>query len=107
MYNVEYFDNDLYFLCSLIEYLGRETHNKRMEIVNKIGFDKLKHEYVCACINHCLPIEQMCEEWIENYRIEKGTFDNIAATDGIEVPDFWAIGDVDLCQYSRHIFLVF
>lgn len=94
MYNVEHFDNDLYFLCSMIEYVGRETHNKRIDIVKEIGFDNLKHEYICACVNHCLPVEQVCAEWIEDYKIEPGTFDNLATVDGIETPDFWSIGDV-------------
>ena len=29
--------NDLFFLCSLIEYIGRQTKNKRSVIVNALG----------------------------------------------------------------------
>lgn len=94
MYNIENFDNDLYFLCSMIEYVGRETNNKRKDIVNKIGFNNLKHEYSCACVNHCLPVEQICSEWIESYNITNGSFNNIENIKDIELPDFWGIGDV-------------
>lgn len=29
-------ENDLFFTCSLIEYIGRKTHNKRSVIVNAL-----------------------------------------------------------------------
>jgi hypothetical protein len=35
--------NNLFFLCSLIEYIGRETKNHRNIIVNAIGKNELQH----------------------------------------------------------------
>ena len=33
------YDNDLFYLCSLIEYIARKTHNTKEYVVNKIGKD--------------------------------------------------------------------
>lgn len=41
-------DNDLFFVCSLIEYIGRKTKNHRSVVVNAIGKDKLQHLYELA-----------------------------------------------------------
>jgi len=30
-------DNDLFFTCSLIEYISRKTKNIRADVVNKLG----------------------------------------------------------------------
>lgn len=35
--------NNLFFLCSLIEYIGRKTKNHRNVIVNAIGKKDLQH----------------------------------------------------------------
>ena len=40
--------NDLFFVCSLIEYIGRKTKNHRNVVVNAIGKDKLQHLYELA-----------------------------------------------------------
>jgi len=32
-------ENDLFYLCSLIEYIGRITNNTKKDIVLKIGHD--------------------------------------------------------------------
>lgn len=30
-------DNDLFYLCSLIDYIARKTKNKRSYVVNQLG----------------------------------------------------------------------
>ena len=45
-------DNDLFFVCSLIEYIGRKTKNHRSVVVNAIGKDKLQHLYELADVYH-------------------------------------------------------
>ena len=37
--------NDLFFVCSLIEYVGRQTNNERKTIVNALGPKGIKHYY--------------------------------------------------------------
>jgi len=34
--------NDLFFTCSLIEYIARKTNNKNSDIVSFLGEDNLK-----------------------------------------------------------------
>ncbi len=35
-------DNDLFFTCSLIDYIARKTKNTRMDVVNTLGKNVLK-----------------------------------------------------------------
>ena len=44
--------NDLFFLCSLIEYIGRKTKNERKVVVNALGREGLKHYYDLAEVYH-------------------------------------------------------
>ena len=37
--------NNLFFLCSLIEYIGRKTKNHRNVVVNAIEKDDLQHVF--------------------------------------------------------------
>ena len=40
--------NDLLYVCSLIEYIGRVTNNHRGYVVKCIGHEGLKHLYEVA-----------------------------------------------------------
>jgi len=85
--------NDLFFLCSLIEYIGRKTKSHRNVVVNAIGKDKLQHIYDLADVYHSENIDKIADELIINYHIEEGTFDNVE--DGkYAIPSHWDIGKV-------------
>ena len=71
-------ENDLFFVCSVIEYIGRITKNKRGEVVKKIGKDEIARLLELADILHCEPIEKTANELINRYAIADGNFDNIA-----------------------------
>lgn len=85
--------NDLFFLCSLIEYIARETKNKRNYIVNKIGGNGLTHIYEYADVFHCENIDKVTAELVEKYNIETGNFDNLADCK-YNIPTHWDIGKV-------------
>lgn len=91
--------NDLFYLCSLIEYIGRMTKNVRGMVVNALGEKELKHIYNLADVYHCENIEKVATEFIEKHHIEAGTYDNTSNLDDISVPTFWDMGKV----YSRLI----
>ena len=38
-------DNDLFFTCSLIDYIGRKTKNPRALVVNALGKRRLEKIY--------------------------------------------------------------
>ncbi len=92
-------EDDVFYVCTMIEYVARTTHNRVRDIVNAMTDDNLKHQLKIAEVNHCLSFEQVCDEWIEDYKIKDGTFDNVTACK-YTVPSVTAIGRV----YQRLIF---
>lgn len=86
-------DNDLFYLCSLIEFIGRKTKNRRKIVVNAIGREKLQHLYDLADIYHSENIEKIADSLIEKNKIADGDFDNIENCK-YAVPTFWDIGKV-------------
>lgn len=85
--------NDLFFVCSLIEYIGRKTKNHRNVVVNAIGREKLQHIYEYADVFHSENIDKISDDLIRNYNISNGIFDNIS-TCKYTVPTHWDIGKV-------------
>ncbi len=45
--------NDLFFVCSLIEYVARKTKNERKSVVNALGCTGLEHYYYLAEVYSC------------------------------------------------------
>jgi len=71
-------DNGLFYVCSLIEHVGRATKNRRRDIVKAMSSGCLAHQLEYADVNHCLPFERMSDELVAECGIEKGTYDTIA-----------------------------
>lgn len=69
--------NDFFYVCSLIEFIARETQNKRGTVVKALGREGIKKQLYDAEVNHCLSFEQVCDEIVEQYHIKKGDFDTI------------------------------
>lgn len=91
--------NNLFYLCSLIEYIGRMTKNPRSVVVNAIGEKELRHIFVFADVYHCENIEKIATELIERHDIAVGQYDNTVNLGDISLPTFWDMGKV----YSRLI----
>ena len=68
-------------------------HNKCKNIVMSLSDKVLLHQIKAAIINHCLSFEQVCDEWVEDYEILEGTFDNIT-TCRYTVPSVTSIGRI-------------
>lgn len=83
--------NDFFYVCSLIEFIARQTLNKRGKIVDSLGDAGIRKQLNDAEVNHCLSFEQVSDEVIENYHIEKGNFDTIANCE-YSVPSYTDIG---------------
>ena len=83
----------LFYTCSLIEYIGRETKNKRSDVIDCLGKDALKRILKYADVFHCEPIAKTADDFIQSSGISDGTFDNIALCI-YSVPDYWDIGEV-------------
>lgn len=91
-------DSDLFFTCSLIEYIGRQCKLQRKQVIEYLGKEYLKRIYKYAGTLHCEPIEKVANDYIEMRKIPIGNFDNVKACK-YEVPDYWTIGEV----YERFI----
>ncbi len=85
--------NDLFFTCSLIDFIARKTFNKRSYVVNTLGKEKLVKIYDLADVYHCESIDNTADDFIESANIKNGKFDNISAA-RFTVPSHWDIGKV-------------
>jgi hypothetical protein len=95
-------NSDLFFTCSLVEYIGREKKLQRKDVVNQIGKDGIEGIYDSADVLHCEPIAKIADEVIRDFQVSQGEFDNVALCE-YQVPDYWTIGEV----YERLIEDVF
>ena len=79
-------DNDLFYTCSLIEYIARITENKKSVIVSMLGREN---------------IDKVASDFIEECGIEKGNY-CIQIDVGNSIPSYYDIGKV----YKRLIIMV-
>ena len=86
-------DNDLFFTCSLIDYIARKTKNTRKDIVNALGKQRVKKIYDLADVYHSDNIDRVSQDFIEEAGIREGNFDNVGDC-GYAVPTHWDIGKV-------------
>jgi len=85
--------NDLYFLCSLIEFIGRYTKNRNHDIVVQIGKVELLRQLKAASVNHCLTFEEVTDDLIKFSGIKNGDFDSVGNCKH-KIPSETSIGKV-------------
>lgn len=86
-------DNDLFFTCSLIDYIARKTKNTRKDIVNSLGKQRVEKIYELADVYHSDNIDRVSQDFIEEAGIREGNFDNVGDC-GYSIPTHWDIGKV-------------
>ena len=69
--------DDIYYVCTMIEYIARVTNNRRKDVIKMLSKKNIEHQLKVAGVNHCLSYEQVCDEWIEQYNIQQGDYDTI------------------------------
>ena len=89
----EHDKDNLFYVCSLIEYTGRKTKNHRGDIVAAMDDECLKHQLEYADVNHSLPFERVSDELIVECGIKNGDFDTISNCK-YTIPSHTAIGRV-------------
>lgn len=99
-------NDNLFFICSLIEYIARQTTNRRSDIVRALGSD-IKRIYHYADVFHCEPIAKVADDFENRNAIQKGTYDNLSQCK-YEIPDYWDIGEVfarliEDCYDEEHV----
>lgn len=86
-------DNDLFFTCSLIDYIARKTKNTRKDVVNTLGKKRIEKIYDLADVYHSDNIDRVSDDFIVESGMKEGNFDNVKAC-GYAIPSHWDIGKV-------------
>ena len=71
-------ENDLFFVCAVIEVIGRTTKNRRSVVVQALGAAEITRLLELADVFHCEPVENTATDMIARRGITSGTFDNVA-----------------------------
>ena len=86
-------ENDLFFTCSLIDYIARKTKNRRRDVADALGRETVQKIYDLADIYHSDSLERVSDDFIAAAGISTGSFDNVAAAE-YAIPSHWDIGKV-------------
>ena len=86
-------NSNLFYTCSLIEFIGRKQKQKRSELVRMMGKPSIERVYRYADVFHCEPIEKTADDFIVNLNIPEDNFDNVTDCRYM-LPDYWTIGEV-------------
>lgn len=71
----EIVENDLYFLCYMIERVARKLHQRNRYVVNQIPKNEWLRLISLANVLHCENPDKIEDEWIRDYELQGGTFD--------------------------------
>lgn len=93
--------NDLFFVCSFIEYIARKTKNTKKVIIDKLKEENIKKIYELAEVYHSENIDKIADEFIEKCNIKVGEYDVIENCK-YRIPTYWELGKV----YQRLILIV-
>lgn len=86
-------NSDLFYTCSLIEYIGRKQKQRRKTVVKLLGQETIRRIYRYADVFHCEPIAKTADDFIHICNIPVGAYDNLEKAK-YEIPDYWTIGEV-------------
>lgn len=53
--------DDIFYVCSLIEFISRKTYNHRSDIVGYFNKKDIARQLKSAEVNHCLSFEQVSD----------------------------------------------
>lgn len=84
---------DLFYVCSLIEHVGRKTKNRRGDVVKAMSDETIRHQLAYADINHSLPFDRVSDELMAECGIARGAYDTISGC-RYSIPSETSIGRV-------------
>lgn len=85
--------NAVFFTCSLIDYIARKTHNRRVDVANTLGAERIGKIIELSDVYHSDNIDAVSDQFIRNAHIQSGDFDNVSSA-RYAVPSHWDIGKV-------------
>ncbi|MBD5513961.1 MAG: hypothetical protein HDR06_04715 [Lachnospiraceae bacterium] len=68
-------ENDLYFLCYMIERVARKLHQRNRYVVNQISKEEWLRLISLADVLHSENPDKIEDEWIQDYELQSGKFD--------------------------------
>lgn len=68
-------ENDLYFVCSMVERIARQLKQPNKYVVNRMGHRALAEKLSLANVLHCGNPLAVAADWIDAYRLEPGGHD--------------------------------
>ena len=68
-------EDDLYFMCYMIERVARTLNTRNRDVVNAIDYDELVKKISLASVLHCENPLKVVDDWITEYDLKKGDFD--------------------------------
>lgn len=68
-------ENDVYFICYMIERVARKLHQRNKYVINKIGQENLEHLISVANVLHAENPLAVEDDWIEEYDLAEGNVD--------------------------------
>ena len=86
-------DSSLMYTCSLIEFIGRAMRQRRGNVVEMLGADRVRRIYDHAGVLHAEPIASVADEYARMAEVSMGDYDNVMSC-RYDVPDYWTIGEV-------------
>lgn len=94
-------ENDLYFVCSMIERTARKLKQPNRYIVNRMKKRALQEKLSVANVQHSENPEAVVQQWIEEFELETGDFDvtNVNPSLASTIPTVLQMGKV----YARLI----
>ena len=91
--------NDLFFTCSLIEYIARKTKNKRADVVNALGRKNIEKIYELADVYHSDNIDRVSDDFIQEAGIVSGSIDDYNSSFYYDAPgnilNAWLYGEIE------------
>ena len=75
----KYFDelvteNDLFYVCFMIEKTSRFLHQRNQYVVNQLGYDHLYHLISVANVLHSDNPDKVVHDLMDEYKLEYGSF---------------------------------
>lgn len=70
----EIVENDLYFMCYMIERVARKLHQPNRYVVNHISKEEWLRLISLANVLHCENPIKVEDDWIKDYQLDDGSF---------------------------------
>ncbi len=86
-------DNNLFYTCSLLEFISRKTKQPTRAVIDGLGREKIQKIYDLADVYHCEDIQDVADDMIAQVGLPMGDYDPVAQAN-YQIPTHWDIGKI-------------